>query len=383
MRIGITCYPGVGGSGILATRLGVEFAKRGNEVHFITYERPFAVQGIDQENVHIHLVNVLEYPLFKYPPYTVALGSEMARVSRQEKLDVLNVHYSIPHATAAFLAREITRVPYVVTLHGSDVTILGSDPSYQIVNNHSVERADAVTAVSEFMQREAYERLGLEREVKVIPNFVDSQVFTPAPCEALEHDCDECRIIIHVSNFRPVKRITDLVYAMSIVTKQEPDARLMLVGDGPDRHSVEKLIESLGLHKNVTLTGFRSDIPNLLRCSDIGVLCSETESAPLTLLEGMSTGLPMIATKVGGVNEIINHGKNGLLIPPKHPEELAQAILRLYKDLKLRRKLGERARRTVIERYTAEKVVNQYLETFEWVIDKTRAHESDASMAYS
>jgi glycosyltransferase involved in cell wall biosynthesis len=157
----------------------------------------------------------------------------------------------------------------------------------------------------------------------------------------------------------------------------------MLVGDGPDRHSVEKLIESLGLHKNVTLTGFRSDIPNLLRCSDIGVLCSETESAPLTLLEGMSTGLPMIATKVGGVNEIINHGKNGLLIPPKHPEELAQAILRLYKDQKLRRKLGERARRTVIERYTAEKVVNQYLETFEWVIDKTRAHESDASMAYS
>ncbi len=297
----------------------------------------------------------------------MALGSEMARVSKQEKLDVLNVHYAIPHATAAYLAREITGVPYVVTLHGSDVTILGSDPSYQIVNNHSVEKADAVTAVSKFMQREAYERLGIEREVKVIPNFVDTQVFAPAPSEATEADCGECGGIIHVSNFRPVKRVSDLVYAMAIVTKAEPKARLTLVGDGPDRHGVEKLIDGLGLHRSVTLTGFRSDIPNLMRCSDIGVLCSETESAPLTLLEGMSTGLPMIATSVGGVLEIVEEGKNGLLVPPKHPEELAQAILRLYRDQKLRKRLGERARKTVLERYTAERVVSQYIETFESV----------------
>jgi len=365
LRIGVTCYPGVGGSGILATRLGVEFAKRGHDVHFITYERPFAVQGIDQENVHIHLVNVLEYPLFKYPPYTVALASEMARVAKEQKLDVLNVHYAIPHATAAYLAREITGVPYVVTLHGSDVTILGSDPSYHIVNNHSVEKADAVTAVSAFMQREAYERLGIEREVKVIPNFVDADAFSPNPCGVEE--CDECGGIIHVSNFRPVKRVADLVYAMAIVNKEEPKAKLTLVGDGPDRHNVERLIDSLRLNDNVKMTGFRSDIPNLMRCSDIGVLCSETESAPLTLLEGMSTGLPMIATKVGGVQEIIKDGENGLVIPPKHPEELAQAILRLYRNQKLRRKLGEKARKTILDRYTAEKVVNQYLETFESV----------------
>lgn len=367
MRIGITCYPGVGGSGILATRLGVEFAKRGHDVHFITYERPFAVQGIDQENVHIHLVNVLEYPLFKYPPYTVALGSEMARVSKEEKLDVLNVHYAIPHATAAFLAREITGVPYIVTLHGSDVTILGSDPSYHIVNNHNVEKADAVTAVSTFMQREAYERLGIEREVKVIPNFVDADAFSPEECDAVETGCDECGGIIHVSNFRPVKRVYDLVYAMAIVVKEKPKAHLTLVGDGPDRHGVETLISSLKLQRNVTMTGFRSDIPNLMRCADIGILCSETESAPLTLLEGMSTGLPMVSTKVGGVHEIIDDGENGLLVPPKHPEELAQAILRLYGDKKLRNKLGKKARETILERYTAEKVVNQYIETFESV----------------
>jgi N-acetyl-alpha-D-glucosaminyl L-malate synthase BshA len=298
----------------------------------------------------------------------VALGSEMARVAKQDKLDVLNVHYAIPHATAAYLAREITGVPYVVTLHGSDVTILGSDPSYQIVNNHSVEKADAVTAVSKFMQREAYERLGIEREVKVIPNFVDTQVFIPAPCDVAEADCGG---IIHVSNFRPVKRVTDLVYAMAIVMKEEPKAKLTLVGDGPDRHCVEKLIDDLKLYRNVTLTGFRSDIPNLMRCSDIGVLCSETESAPLTLLEGMSTGLPMIATRVGGVLEIVDEGKNGLLVPPKHPEELAQAILRLYRDPKLRSRLGESARKTILERYTAEKVVNQYIETFE-AVSKTR-----------
>jgi L-malate glycosyltransferase len=297
----------------------------------------------------------------------VALGSEMARVSKQEKLEVLNVHYAIPHATAAYLAREITGVPYVVTLHGSDVTILGSDPSYQIVNNHSVEKADAVTAVSKFIQREAYERLGIEREVKVIPNFVDTQAFAPAPCDAAKADYDECGGIIHVSNFRPVKRVPDLVQAMAFVVKKEPKARLTLVGDGPDRPGVEKLVDSLGLRRNVTLTGFRSDIPNLMRCSDIGVLCSETESAPLTLLEGMSTGLPMVATEVGGVLEIIDEGCNGLLVPSKQPEKLAQAILRLYRDSMLRTKLGENARKTVLEKYTAEKVVNQYIETFEMV----------------
>jgi N-acetyl-alpha-D-glucosaminyl L-malate synthase BshA len=291
----------------------------------------------------------------------------MARVSKQEKLEVLNVHYAIPHATAAYLAREITGVPYVVTLHGSDVTILGSDPSYQIVNNHSVEKADAVTAVSKFIQREAYERLGIEREVKVIPNFVDTQAFAPAPCDAAKADYDECGRIIHVSNFRPVKRVPDLVQAMAFVVKKEPKARLTLVGDGPDRPGVEKLVDSLGLRRNVTLTGFRSDIPNLMRCSDIGVLCSETESAPLTLLEGMSTGLPMVATEVGGVLEIIDEGCNGLLVPSKQPEKLAQAILRLYRDSMLRTKLGENARKTVLEKYTAEKVVNQYIETFETV----------------
>jgi len=366
MRIGITCYPSVGGSGILATRLGVELARRGHDVHFITYERPVAIQGIDQEGVHVHMVNIVEYPLFKYPPYTVALGSAMARVQEQQGLDVMNVHYAIPHATAAFLAREITGVPYVVTLHGSDVTILGSDPSYMAVNTYSINRADAVTAVSAFMQHEAYERLTIRHQIRVIPNFVDPDLYSPSPGEEVERGAEGI-LVTHVSNFRPVKRIQDLVYAMRIVVKEAPGARLVLVGDGPDRHGIEKLIEHLNLGGSVTLTGFRNDVANILRCSDIGVLCSETESAPLTLLEGMSCGLPMVATSVGGIPEVVRDGFNGLLVPPKQPEELAEAILKLASDGELRGRLGAAARETVLERFTADKAAKAYIETFEGV----------------
>lgn len=364
MRIGVSCYPTVGGSGILATRLGVELAKRGHDVHFITYERPVAIQHMDYENVHVHLITVLEYPLFRYPPYTVALGSEMSRVSRQQGLDLIHVHYSLPHSTAAFLAREITGTPYGVTLHGSDVTMLGSDPSYKPVNTHTVEYADAVTAVSEFIRREAHERLGFKREIRVIPNFVDSETFSPAPCEIMERNDDRDIVVTHISNFRPVKRIQDLVHAMSIVVKRAPGARLMLVGDGPERHRIERLIDHLDLRRNVLVTGFRRDIANLLRFSDVAVLCSETESAPLTLLECMSSGLPVVATRVGGIPEIVQDGFNGFLVLPKHPEAIAERLIELNEDKVLRRRLGKAARQTVLDRYTAENVVPQYEEIF-------------------
>ncbi len=367
MKIGITCYPTVGGSGILATRLGVKLAERGHEAHFITYERPVAIQGVDHENVFVHLVNVVEYPLFKYPPYTIALGSEMFNVSQQQSLDLIHVHYAIPHATAALLAKEITGTPYVVTLHGSDVTILGSDSSYLAVNTHSVEQADAITAVSAFMAEEAHERLGIKQDIKVIPNFVDAEVFSPVTSEVVETNSRDV-VVAHISNFRPVKRVQDVVNAMRIVAKEAPSAQLMLVGDGPERHRIERLIDSLDLKGHVLLTGFRSDVPNLLRCSDVVVLCSETESAPLTLLEGMSSGLPVVATSVGGIPEIVEDGVNGFLIPPKHPEAIAERILQLNSDKKLRARLGKEARRTVLERYTADKVVGQYLEVYEKVV---------------
>jgi len=367
MNIGITCYPTVGGSGILATRLGVEFARLGENVHFITYERPVAIQGIDVNNVSVHLVSVVEYPLFKYPPYTIALGTEMAKVSQGFDLDVLHVHYSIPHAAAACLARGISGTPYVVTLHGSDVTLLGSDPAYMLANNYSIETADAVTAVSGFMADEAKERLGIDRDIKVIPNFVDEERFRPAPSTLLENRVNRDIIVTHVSNFRPVKRIQDLVYAMSIVSKKIPEARLMLVGDGPERHKIERLVYDLNLSKTVLLTGFRSDIPNILQCSDIAVLSSETESAPLTLLEAMSCGLPVVSTRVGGIPEIVEDGFNGFLVDTKYPEAIAEKIIQLN-DPDLRTRMGGNARETVINNYTASIVLQSYLDVYKEVI---------------
>ena len=364
MRIGIACYPSVGGSGILATRLGVELAERGHEVHFIAYERPVAIHGVDHENVSVHLVSVVEYPLFRYPPYTVSLGSEMFRVSNQHGLDLIHVHYAIPHATAALLARAMTGVPYVVTLHGSDVTLLGGDPSFLPVNTFSVESADAITAVSGYLVEEARSRLGINRDITVIPNFVDSDAFSPAPDEAVEGHSGRPVVITHISNFRPVKRVQDLVAAMGMVVEEAEGARLLLVGDGPERHRIELLVEELGLGRNVLLTGYRRDIPHLLRCSDVLVLCSEMESSPLTLLEAMSSGLPVVTTEVGGIPEIVKDGGNGFLVPPGSPRELAERILELNSDSALRRRMGAAARRTVLERYTAEKVVPQYEEVY-------------------
>lgn len=367
MKIGITCYPTVGGSGILATRLGLELAKRGHGVHFITYERPVAIQGRDVENVTVHLVSVVEYPLFRYPPYTLALGSKMAEVGKRQNLDLLHVHYSIPHAAAACLANGITGIPYVVTLHGSDVTLLGSDPSYLPANNYSIEEADAVTSVSRFMAREAKNRLGINKDITVIPNFVDEKKFSPPSNKLVKERVKRDLVVIHVSNFRSVKRIQDLVYAMSIVIKNVPEARLMLVGDGPERHDVERLVSELGLREKVLMTGYRSDIPYLLNCSDVAVLCSETESAPLTLLEALSSGLPVVATKVGGIPEIIEDGRNGFLVPVKNPEEIAEKLLLLNADKELRLRLGSEARRTVLRKYTSEKIVGEYQKVYDKV----------------
>ena len=364
LKIGVTCYPTFGGSGILGTKLGVEFAKRGHEIHFITYERPVALEE-DHENVHLHLVSVYEYPLFKYPPYTMALASEMARVTEKYDLDLLHVHYSVPHGISACIAHEMTGKPYVVTLHGSDVTLVGSDPSYKSVNVFSIERAQAVTSVSQFMADRAHEELGVKNDISVIPNFVDSEKYAPAPCEVIERNTEKDVVITHISNFRQVKRIQDLVYAMRMVAKKAPDTKLMLVGDGPERHDIERLIDRLDLRKNVIITGFRRDVANLLKCSDIVALSSETESAPLTILEGMSTGLPVVASSVGGVPELVDHRVNGFLVEPKNPEDMAERLLELNFDSELRARMGAAARQKVLDKYTAGNVVCQYTDVYE------------------
>jgi len=266
------------------------------------------------------------------------------------------------------LARMMVGVPYVVTLHGSDVTILGGDPSFLPVNTFSIENADGITAVARYLAEAAHDRLGIKQDISVVPNFVDSDAFSPAPHEAVENLGDRQIVIAHVSNFRPVKRVQDLVAAMEIVVKEAEDAQLILVGDGPERQRVELLVDKLGLRRNVLLTGYRRDVVDFLRCSDTLVLCSEIESAPLTLLEGMSSGLPVIATGVGGVPEIVADGRNGFLVPPKSPGALAEKILELASDKELRLRMGEEARRTVLERFTADKVVPKYEEIYRSVV---------------
>ncbi len=368
MNIGITCYPTVGGSGILATRLGIELAKAGHSTHFITYERPFALQGVQSDLVKMHQVHVREYPLFKYPPYTVALATEMAEVTQKEGLDLLHVHYSLPHATAAQLARNVTGKPYVTTLHGSDVTILGEDPSYELINTMSVEASDAITAVSQFMADTARNNLGVKKEIKVIPNFVDHNKYQPAPCELIRAREGKAITLIHVSNFRTVKRIEDIVYSMCVITKEEPKAQLILVGDGPERNRVERLVKKLELTENVLTVGYRNDVPGLMNCADALVMASETESAPLTILEGMSSGLPIIATKVGGIPEQVQDGHNGFLVQYAHPDEIAEAALKLNANPELQMDMGINARKTVLEKYTVDKVLSQYVKVYESVV---------------
>ena len=368
MKLGIVCYPTVGGSGVLATRLGVELSKRGHEIHFISYERPFAIQGVDHENVSVHLFSVPEYPLFKYPPYAVSLASEILQVSQKFALDLVHVHYAIPHSVSAFLAKMVTGVPYMVTFHGSDVTILGRDPSFLPINAMSLEKADGLSAVSEYLRKQVLETLGLKKEVSVIPNFVNSEVFRPGESDVTRR-YKGCQVVVtHVSNFRPIKRVEDLVRAMSIVIREAQDTRLMLVGEGPERQGIELLVKELGLQRNVLMTGFRSDVPELLRCSDILVLCSDNESAGLTLLEAMSSGLPVVGTRVGGIPEIIEDGRNGFLVPPRSPDELADRILRLTLDRELRLRMGEEGRRTVLKHFAADRVVPMYEEAYRRIV---------------
>jgi len=352
----------------MATRLALELARRGHEVHMITYEVPFLLQEGRHENVHVHLVNVLEYPLFKYPPYTVALASRMAQVAGEQELDLIHVHYAIPHAVAAYLASRMAGVPYVVTLHGSDVHTLGQDPAYREATRHAVEAASQVTVVTEHGRQAAKQGLGVDRPIRVITNFTDPEVFKRGPC--LHPWNHQGRHLVHVSNFRPVKRVVDLVVAFAQVASQVEDATLLLVGDGPTRPEVERCISRLGLEGRVRCLGFKRDVHTYLRCAQAFALCSQLEGAPLSLLEAMSCSLPVVATEVGGIPEIIRSGVNGLLVPFGDLEALASRIYAVLTDELLARRLGEQARATILANHTADRVVPQYVEVYEEVLHR-------------
>ncbi|MGY5875925.1 MAG: N-acetyl-alpha-D-glucosaminyl L-malate synthase BshA [Candidatus Thorarchaeota archaeon] len=387
MRIGVNLYPSVGGSGYLATRLGQKLAEKGHIIHFITSQRPFSLMWEQTQGVFVDLVDSFDYPLFRNtgPPYTMALTSKIIKIARDSKLDLIHSHYAIPHAMSAYMAREIAGIPYVVTLHGSDVHTLGIDPAYMPVVKHTVEQADGVTAVSEFLKKKAQNELGIERDIQVIPNFIDVESFVPkggfkliveSGCvsirkneEAKEIDPD-VRVLLHASNFRKVKRVVELIEIMRIVVDHHPKTKLVIAGDGPTRIEVERKIEALDLCDNIHLLGIKSNIQDIMCSADVFLLNSTLEGMPLVLLESMSCGLPVITTPAGGIPELVRPGKDGIVTEGFEEDEYAQAVIEIIEDDKLRRRMAGSGRQRVIASFSTEKVVPMYEKVFEEALSK-------------
>lgn len=363
MRIGITCYPTYGGSGVVATELGVELARRGHEIHFISYALPFRLQQFDQ-HVFFHEVEVLAYPLFDHPPYTIALAAKMADVARQVGLDVLHVHYAIPHAVSAHLATEVLgpRGPVVVTtLHGTDITLVGRDPSLFSITRFAIERSDGVTCVSVYLAERTRELFGITRPLSVIPNFVDTKRFAPQAdgCPRAVFAPRGERVLIHLSNFRPLKRIPDVVRIFAEV-RRHLAARLLMVGDGVERPAAVALARELGVADDVLFLSRQEDVPRLLLAGDLFLLPSEEESFGLAALEAQSCGLPVIASRVGGLPEVIADGESGFLFPVGDVRAMAEAAVRLLQDPERHRQMGEAARRRVLAHFDASLIVPRY-----------------------
>jgi N-acetyl-alpha-D-glucosaminyl L-malate synthase BshA len=362
LKIGITCYPSIGGSGILAAELGTELARRGHEVHFISYERPFRVP-VDHPRVFFHAVKVSGYDLFKYPDYTLPLSVKMADVSRAHGLDLLHVHYAVPHATAALLARSMlggaARPRIITTLHGTDTTLLGQDPGYGPAIRHALEASDAVTTVSAFLRRETARLLGLRRPIEVIHNFS----LPRAPGRSR----DEIRralgisdevLVFHSSNLRPLKRIDLLLAAAARIRPANAFKLLILAGDHFAPFSQE--VQRLGLTERVIVRERVLDMEDYLQAADVGLFTSDLESFCLSILEAMCFGCPSVATAVGGIPEVIESGVNGLLVPPNDADALARSVEALISDPARRNRLGQAAKARAREHFSAEKIVAQY-----------------------
>jgi len=370
MRIGIVCYPTYGGSGAVATELGLALAVRGHDVHFISYAQPFRLHGFN-ERVAFHEVRIGSYPLFEHPPYSLALAVTLEEVAVRERLDVIHAHYAIPHATCAWLAREIMadkhHVGIVTTLHGTDITLVGQDPSYFSITRFSIEKSDAVTAVSDYLRDETYRAFGCgDCGITVIPNFVNLQQFHPAGEGRPAQDGE--KVLMHISNMRPVKRLLDIVRIFARVQAELP-ARLVLVGDGPDRDVAEREAEALGVAARVRCVGKIEDVAGALRSADLYLLPSQTESFGLSALEAMATGVPVVGTRVGGLPEVVEDGVSGFLGEVGDVDGLARGALDLLRDAD-RWRAASAAARARATRFDTETVVPQYEELYGTVVGR-------------
>ncbi len=385
MNIGITCYPVYGGSGVVATELGKALALRGHRIHFIAYSMPFRL-GQAMENIYYHEVTVNTYPLFEYPPYSLALTSKMMDVARYEKLDVLHVHYAIPHATSAVLARQILEgqgifVPVVTTLHGTDITIVGQDPSFMPVVNYSINESDGVTAVSDYLRQETYSRFDTTGEIEVIPNFVDGDRFQPLKKSHFKQAlCPNGeKVLVHVSNFRPVKRVGDVVEVFSRLRKEGLPLKLLLVGDGPDRVPTEHLARRLGVFEDVRFLGKQDPVEEILSIADVFMIPSGSETFGLAALEAMACGVPVVASNIGGLPELVIPGENGFLCPLGDIDSFTRATRRILTNEALHTHMAEAARTRAIDEFDVNRIVPQYEQYYERVLARYDARRSCAA----
>ncbi|MBL7662613.1 N-acetyl-alpha-D-glucosaminyl L-malate synthase BshA [bacterium] len=380
LNIGITCYPTYGGSGVIASEIGMAMAARGHKIHFICSDVPRRLDRL-MENIYFHEVVVQDYPLFSAPPYDLALTSKMTEVATYEELDIFHVHYAVPHATSAFLAKSILgpKAPKVITtLHGTDITLVGNDRSYLPVTRFSIQQSDGVTTPSQYLKLATYDKLNIpsSTNITVIPNFVDEKLYAPAQQKNPKDlkrffGCSESKekVITHTSNFRPVKRIGDVIKVFAIVAK-EISSHLVLVGDGPERSSAEQLVWDLGLHQRVCFLGKQESIVPILQLSDVFLLPSETESFGLAALEAMSCGVPVVASEVGGIPEVVTHGKTGYLSKVGNIEVMAAHVLELLKSDTKRSELGKNARLHVEQNFTLEQMATRYEEYYREILSR-------------
>lgn len=373
MRIGVTCYPTVGGSGVVATELGLAMARRGHEVHFICYALPYRL-GRVPAGVTFHEVTFPDYPLFQYPPYSLALASHMADVAAHYGLDVLHVHYAIPHAVSALLAKATLGggPRLVVTLHGTDITVVGADPAFLPVLRWALEQADVVTAVSHALAEQTRQVIGLGRPIVVVPNFVDLDRCDPTRQAAYRRRLspDGAPVLVHASNFRPVKRVLDVVAVFRLVRQRLP-CHLAMIGDGPDRPAAERAVREAGLAAWVDFLGNVSPVEGALSAGDVFVLPSQEESFGLAALEAMACGVPVVASRVGGLPELVVHGEGGFLEPAGDVAAMAERVTQLLQNPELlaRQKLLARRR---AQNFSQDKVVDQYEELYRQLVSPPR-----------
>jgi L-malate glycosyltransferase len=372
MKIGITCYPTYGGSGVVATELGKELALRGHEIHFISYALPFRLNEFI-ERIYFHEVEMSSYPLFEFPLYSLALASKMVEVAKYENIDLLHVHYAIPHATSAYLAKQMLKdfkdIKIITTLHGTDITLVGLEPSFLPLVTFSMEQSDGLTAVSRFLKEKTLTSYNIEKEIEVIPNFVDSELFKPNGHTGFRHHIapNGEKILVHVSNFRQVKRVPDTIKMFEKVLKEIP-SKLVLVGDGPERSECERLCRTLSVCDHVRFLGKQERLVDILTASDLFLIPSQSESFGLSALEAMACGLPVLSTSVGGLPELIRHNESGFVSEIGDIDRMARYAIDLLSNERKYDLFSSNARKRALL-YDKSVVIPMYEQYYEKVLN--------------